>query len=250
MSKMKIMIASPTTWRANPYTINSYAYNLYMLGRAGFDVMAPRFFDESPLSEARNKAIYDPEMGLLSTDCTHIMTWDTDQVFFDSNMYNLLKVAEHTDLPVVSGWYLATTGTGTPVIFKRSKEKQLSNYDDFSYYSPYSLKEFFTGLRKTPTPFGNITQVDGIGMGLCVIKREVFEQIPYPWFLEWSPSMKRDSHHFGEDLWFCDKCAENNIPIHVADRAYVGHFGKQGYVVGIKDVQARAEYEGIKDIQL
>lgn len=250
MSNMKIMIASPTTWQANPYTVNSYAYNLYMLGKAGFDIVEPKFFDDKPLSEARNKAINDPDKGLLASDCTHVMTWDTDQVFFNSNMVNLLKVAEHTDLPVVSGWYMATTGTGTPVIFKRDKKKILGNTDDFSYYKPYKLSEFFFSLKKTPTPFGNITKVDGIGMGLCVIKREVFEQIEYPWFLEWSPNMRQDIHHFGEDLWFCDKCEEQDIPIHVADRVYVGHFAKQGFVVGIEDLQAKAELEGIKKVQI
>lgn len=249
MSDMKIMIASPTTWRANPYTINSYAYNLYWLGRAGYDVHAPMFFDESPLSEARNKAIYDPDRGLLQSDCTHVLTWDTDQVFYNNNMLTLLQIAEAMpEFEVLSGWYLATTGTGTPVVFKRSAKKELGNYNDFSEYSPYTLSELLN-LKKTPSPFGSIVEVDGIGMGLCLMKREVFEKVAYPWFLEWSPSMKHDVHHFGEDLWFCDLCAKHDIPIHVALRAYVGHFGKQGFVVGYEDLQKHAEYEGIKEVE-
>jgi hypothetical protein len=164
-------------------------------------------------------------------------------------MLTVIRAAEETGFPVVSGWYFATTGKSTPVIFKRAKEKTLGNPNDFSYYSPYTLKEFFS-LKKTPSPVGNLTEVDGIGMGLCLIRREVFEELEYPWFLEWSPIMRQDVHHFGEDLWFCDKCAKAGIPIHVADRAYVGHFGKQGFVVGIEDLQKRGKLEGIERIEL
>ena len=250
MADMKIMIASPTTWRANPYTINSYAYNLYWLGRAGYDVTAPLFFDESPLSEARNKAIYDPDRGLLASDCTHLLTWDTDQVFYNNNMLVLLDTAKAMpELEVLSGWYLATTGTGTPVVFKRTSDKPLADFNEFSDFAPYSLTELFN-LKKTPAPIGSVVKVGGIGMGLCLIKREVFEKIEYPWFLEWSPSMKQEAHHFGEDLWFCDKCEEVGIDINVALSAYVGHFGKQGFVVGYEDLKKHAEYEGLKDIKL
>jgi len=246
---MKIMIASPTTWQMNPYSLNSYAYNLYWLGRAGYDVQAPLFYDESPLSEARNAGIYDPDRGLLQSDCTHVLLWDTDQVFFNDNMLTVLEVAKTLDLPVVSGWYFPTTMTGTPVVFKRTGNKKLANYNDFSEYVTYSLREMFE-LPKTPSPLGGIVKVDGIGMGLCVIRRDVFEKIPYPWFLEWHPAMNRDVHHFGEDLWFCDLCAKYDIPVHVALRAYVGHFGKQGFVVGHRELKKQGEIEGLTYSQL
>ena len=91
-------------------------------------------------------------------------------------------------------------------------------------------------------------EVDGIGMGFVIIEKEVFERLPYPWFLEWSPSMPKTEslYRFGEDLWFSDLCKKYDIPIFVLFEGFVGHWAKTGYVVDETFWARKLQDEGFK----
>ncbi|GAI93114.1 unnamed protein product, partial [marine sediment metagenome] len=52
------------------------------------------------------------------------------------------------------------------------------------------------------------------GAGFLLVKREVFEKLPYPWF-----SFEKG----GEDLYFCDKARENGFEIWADMSVLLGH---------------------------
>ena len=85
-------------------------------------------------------------------------------------------------------------------------------YKDPSKHMPYEMKvpeELFEALA--------------IGMGVALIKMEVFEKIKKPWF-------KFDMHpegwmKQGEDAWFCSQARKVGYKIWVQPKVKVGHLG-------------------------
>ena len=58
-----------------------------------------------------------------------------------------------------------------------------------------------------------IEQVETVGFGVVLIKAEVFKQLAWPWFIQ--PWHDEAQHHVGEDIAFCMRCKEANVPIYV-----------------------------------
>jgi len=242
----KIRIVSPKGRAINPYTMSSLIYNCWEVGRQGIDIDSPRAYDEYPISRARNAALDE----FVDSDCTHMFTWDDDQIFPKGTLTRMIT----SEQPIVSGWYMARKGNLGLVVFGRKQGKDLLNYNDFNYYYPLSIRELFG--RKIPShPF--LSKVEGIGLGCALITKEaaiqlknVSKEIGKPVFLEWSPIMKPDIHAFGEDLWFSDFCAYADIPLYVHLRAFIGHWAAQGFVIGTKHLQLRAMEEGFGDFNI
>jgi hypothetical protein len=242
---VKVFIGTPTKWGINPYTHLSWGYNMGMLWRhTDYEFMYPRMYDEAPIDEARNVSVED----FKKSDADLFLTYDADQVFPPGVLLRLFKTMEVSNKPIVGGWYLARKGTGTVVVFKRATRRELGNFNNFSSYEPYSIKELLTQTKSESTPYGRLLYVDGVGFGLMLIKREVFEKMKYPYFLQWSPAMNRDIQRFGEDLWFADQCAIHNIPICINAKCFIGHWAAQGYVVADDHLLAKASMEGFTEL--
>ena len=245
----KIFVAIPKSRSINPYTASSAMYNANQLGLAGVEIVQPRFYDEKPLSRARNNSVKEFRENDAFADCTHYCCLDDDQILYSETLLKLLGV----DKPIVSAWYLARLGNIVPIVFGRLPDKQILNINDFKNYYPLSIKELIA--RKLPDL--PLAQVDGIGLGCCLMKREAVEKVhdhakklQLPMFLEWSPYMGSEDKFFGEDLWFSEMCKAAEVPIYVHLGAYIGHWAEQGFVVGLNHLKARAMQEGIIDFDL
>jgi hypothetical protein len=241
----KIFVGHPSGGSINPYTHNSLSYNLWELGKAGVVVSPPRTYDEYPLSLARIEMVND----FLESDCTHLFTYDDDQVFTRGVILRLLEANKD----IVSGWYLGRKGDLGITVFGRGKGKRLMDISDFNLYRPLSLREFY--MRKQPD--SPLIEVEGIGMGVVLISRDALEnmqklcdRMELPMFLEWSPLMEPDYHKFGEDLWFSDVAAKAGIPLYVHLGCFVGHWAKQGFVIGHQHLQKRMMKEGILEVEM
>ena len=85
-------------------------------------------------------------------------------------------------------------------------------YKDPSKHMPYEMKvpeELFEALA--------------IGMGVALIKMEVFEKIKKPWF---KFDMHKDGYMIqGEDAWFCSQARNAGYKIWVEPKVKVGHLG-------------------------
>jgi hypothetical protein len=134
---------------------------------------------------------------------THFLWLDSDHIFKPDLCCQL---ARH-DLEAVSALYYHRKGAPTPVVFTRN-EKDPTGY------------KHFTLLEIPPV----LVQVDAFGFGACLIKREVFEKVPEPWFCITSES--------GEDIAFARKAREHGIKFwldgayiiaHIGDPPIIGH---------------------------
>jgi len=242
----KVYICAPSSRAVNPYTFNSFTYNIYELVKAGYDIGEPKSFEEYPLSRARNASIED---FYDNSDCDIYFSYDDDTVFKKGD---LLRLVESTkEYPIVSGWYLARVTGRVPVVFMRSEKKKLLNERDFNYYRPVTLRELLFTLKVDEEH----SKVDAVGLGAVAMTREavgklleVSQSIGKPLFAEWSPIMPSDVHCFGEDLWFGDFCAVAEMPIHVRTTCFLGHFNGSGYVVGFRHLSSIAMREGLTEI--
>ena len=154
-----------------------------------------------PLPLKRDKIV---EMTLADPTMTHLLFVDTDSVCekpSDPNqaLQTLLQINE----PIVSALYRAKQATGfNPAMWVEAVE-------------PGTGKKGYTPIQQWT---GNWIQADTIGMGFCLIKREVFEKIPPPWF-PWErlePS---------EDFSFCVKAKAAGYKINVFTDVQVSHIG-------------------------
>lgn len=73
-----------------------------------------------------------------------------------------------------------------------------------------------------------IEQVTAVGFGVTLVRREVFEKIPKPWFdIIWTDH----GNVIGEDVAFCVKALENEIPVFVDHELsmHIGHTGTKTF---------------------
>jgi GT2 family glycosyltransferase len=68
------------------------------------------------------------------------------------------------------------------------------------------------------TAGSNWIKVDAIGLGFCLLKREVFERIPHPWF-------KWDKPAPSEDFYFCEQLIKYGYEIRVLTDVKCSHIG-------------------------
>lgn len=241
MLRPKLRIVTPSSRNIFPAVSNSLMYNVWELGKQGVEIDSPISYDEYPLSVARNTAFEE----FLDSDCTHLFTYDDDQVFPAGTLTRLLA----SDMPLVSGWYLSRAANLGLVVFGRDSRKKLLNVNDFNYYTPLSIKEL-SARRNPPTPI--FAKVDAVGMGAFLATKDAVKklmdksrEINQPLFAEWSPTMAKDIHRFGEDLWFGEFCTATGLPIYVRLDCYVYHWAAQGFVIDDSFLRNRMAQEGL-----
>ncbi len=167
------------------------------------------------LVEARNKIVKD----LLEQGATHIVFVDTDMRVPQTFLNDLMA----HDLPVVAA---NCAKRRRPISATARKE----NPDDPTKLDP---------VWPDPAKREGVEQVAVVGAAVMCIKREVFFELPYPWFN--TPWNEADQGFVGEDLFFCAQLRDNNIPLFIDHGVSwgVGHVGQ--YVYEMKDVLAERE---------
>lgn len=137
----------------------------------------------------------------LDSDAEYLWFIDTDISFVPETLDRLIEA----DLPIVSALYYGKDkrGSAFPVGNIRSGNK-------FNRVPAARLK------GKKPA------EVDGVGMGCCLIKREVLESLgvrPLWPFAE----ILYEGEPMGEDITFCVRAAERGYKSFILPTARVGH---------------------------
>lgn len=71
----------------------------------------------------------------------------------------------------------------------------------------------------------DIVEIDGSGMGCFLIKMDIFDKIPYPWF-EFKYHQKDEKWgQISEDLYFCEKLKDIGIKIYCDPKIECTHMG-------------------------
>lgn len=126
---------------------------------------------------------------------THILWLDNDHVFTPDMACYLAR----EDLDVVSALYYQRTAPYHPVVYTKD--------DTDDKYKHYPIIEVPNTL----------IEVDAVGFGALLMKRDVFDRVPEPWFTI--------DYKAGEDIAFCVKAKENGVKIHCEGRYKLGHIG-------------------------
>lgn len=165
---------------------------------------------------------------VLETDATHLMFVDSDETFVPETAIQLLR----DDLPIVSGVVYQRNPPPAPCIYKRVPDsiyhfpmaKELQ-----AWFKENSIPNF-TGpaVLSLPDEIG-IWEVDEVGTGCLMIKREVLEAIDEPRF-DVLPG-----HFWGmtTDILFCRRAKEAGFNIYADLRVQCGHLTE--YAVTARD---------------
>ena len=135
------------------------------------------------IDKVRNNAVKN----CLSGDYTHLFFLDDDTLPRPDAILRLLK----HDLPIVSGLYCRRSEPHYPIIINMNRD----NRKVLGFTYPYEMNP----------PKDKLVECDAVGAGCLLIKREVFEKMPQPWF-------KVGQYH-GEDIYFCLQAKEAGYKI-------------------------------------
>jgi predicted SAM-dependent methyltransferase len=135
-----------------------------------------------PVDEARNEIVRYAR----AAKAKYIFFMDDDVIgMATDSLVRLLGRDADGSCPIVSGVYCVKQNPPMPLIFKQG------------------FPDGFTDFK-----FGDFIEADAVGMGCCLIRTDVFDKIPEPWF---KTQRTRDlAHPVGklfdtctEDIWFC-----------------------------------------------
>lgn len=151
---------------------------------------------EYPLDLSRNNIVQKA----IKIGCEKIIFIDTDILVSVETLTKLLSY----DYDIIGGVYNLKVKPYNPLIYEQVTE---NTYIEKLLYNM------------------DVTEVDGIGIGLCVIKMSVFETLPYPWFKnEWFFEYNRYGV-LSEDLYFCREAKKKGYKIMCDPNLQATHVG-------------------------
>ena len=173
----KVAISIPTKGHVRAETM------AWVLRRANAGCDVQLVVTPLPLPHARNAQVHR----FLASDCTHLFTLDSDCVPPEDAIEKLLAY----DLPVVVAPHASIIDGETGIM---------------------ALDRVPGGYRQHH-PMSGFQRCDAVGGSGLLIRRDVFDAIPSPWFMfEFD---ERGLLSRGEDFYFCEKLAAAGIEIWV-----------------------------------
>lgn len=195
---MKIFIAVPTYETITPDTFKS----IYGLDKGGhwcvFDFV--RGYD---CATARNNIAQQT----LNEDADYVLMVDNDVVLPADALINLLEDPKDVCL----GYYAHRNAANV-----YDGKTSVCRLGEFNYTQQYPATE----LRDLAQRGIHKLQIHGGGMGCALIKADMFRQLQFPWF-DWVNY--KDRGVLSEDLYFCEQCNRNGIPVYTDTRVGCGH---------------------------
>lgn len=207
---MSVVIVTPCGSYANPFRFTRSVTNLIVYSwQQGLKVDAFGGTERMVVHWARNELATqarDKICERTGKNYTHILWLDDDHTF---NPDMLCYLARDPSKDIVSALYFGRQ-QHLPVAYVKDKNP--------SRYSHYPLI----------WPPATICEVDAVGFGACLMRRDVLERMPDPWFA-FTPEV-------GEDIYFCTHAKERGIKIWLEGRYSLGH-------IGDPEIIGRAQYE-------
>lgn len=205
---MKILIAVPTFENIYPDTFKS----IYDLDPDGHELHFD-FVRGYDCATARNRIAQKT----LDGGYDYVLMVDNDVVL----PADVLKSLTDDIRDVCLGYY---AHRDTDNIYRgRVSVCKLHQPDGIRYFnypleSEYSAEEL-QDLREGGT---YKIQIHGGGMGCAFIKADIFRRLKYPWY-DWVNYKDDNRGMLSEDLYFCELCRQDCIPVFTDSRAECGH---------------------------
>jgi hypothetical protein len=154
-------------------------------------------------------------------DYDYMMWIDSDQVWTNQDFQFLLDADED----IVAGWYKLAGTNGKGVCAGWMDRKLLVEKEGMPCFNMKLLEE---------TPINSKGLIDlakegsnydhpWIGMGFMLVKKGVFESIPYPWFYDDCLREGNIIVNKGDDISFCGKAHDAGYKIYLHKGVRVGH---------------------------
>lgn len=187
------------------------------------------------IAEARNALVRGNGTNVrkwqtMSGDWTHLLCLDADISFRPEQLQRLI---DH-NLPIVSGAYVE----------RKDNSRYCGGWYDLvpgniGKHIPRSM----TGLQK----------VDWVGAGFLLVKRHVFEKLPYPWFRhEWIHYDHEGVHYqtqSGDDLSFCLQAQKHGFNVYCdCDCVVKHHIGEEPMMPPTEQRQSQQPNEQRKTV--
>lgn len=128
---------------------------------------------------------------------THILWLDDDHVF---NPDMALVLAANGDKDMVSALYYGRTDRILPVCYVHGGDAS----DPYKHHPLVEVPEC-------------LAEVDAVGFGALLMKRDVLDRVPEPWFTI--------DFRGGEDMAFCRTAKQHGVRVFVDGRYKIGHIG-------------------------
>jgi len=136
----------------------------------------------------------------LREGCSHLIMMDTDQVYPENTILQLLS----HDVDVVGGVVHRRYPPFAPILYRGTLDK----------YQYVPDEEMYSG---------DMIEVDATGCACMLIKTEVFLDLDYPWF---EIQRKPNGKTVGEDIGFCYKLRSKGKQIYVDTSVSVDHMSE------------------------
>jgi hypothetical protein len=126
----------------------------------------------------------------VEAECTHTLWLDSDMRFPKDTIIRLLE----REQDIVCANYAKRRFPTEPIAVRKNKPGDDAEHVDRVYTDDDS-----TGL----------VEVDYCGMGVMLVKTDVYKKMDFPWFaIPWVPAAE---DYIGEDVWFCRRASENGF---------------------------------------
>ncbi len=203
---MKILIAVPTFESIYPDTFKS----IYDLDASGNELLFEyvRGYDCATARNAIARKALD-----LNVD--YVLMVDNDVVLPKDALVNLLDDLKQVCLGFYAHRDADNLYRGRTCICKL-KDNNGVKYFNYPIESEYMATEL-AELREQGV---HKIQIHGGGSGCAFISTDVFRKLKYPWY-DWVNY--RGGGMLSEDLYFCEQCKNNNIPVYTDTRVNCGH---------------------------
>lgn len=177
----------------------AYASRYFAVECADSKIAGVGASDRMYTHSAENKLVKD---FLAIPDATHLFLTEQDMILPDDTLIKLLEL----DKPIASGIYLLRDGFGQVCLYKKVftlKDNPVPHtpISVFPISTPFCIDEYGGGCP---------------GVGCVLIRREVFEQIEFPWF-----DLKEG--YYGSDMYFFTKVRDARIQVWIDPTVRCGH---------------------------
>lgn len=168
----------------------------------GVDIITGIGPSDSALSMNRNSIV---EAFLRDPAAEWLMMIDDDHTFDGRFLVDLLqRMRKRPSVPILSSLYLTKKAPFQPTIY---------GPPSFDASGRISFPCIF--LDELPT--SGVVPVYASGASGQMVRRDVYETLPYPWY------ELGQSDHVGEDMWFCHKAQKAGFGVVVDLDARMGH---------------------------
>ena len=205
---MKILIAVPTFENIMPDTFKA----IYDLDTTGHECQF-EFVRGYDCATARNHIV---QMA-LDKGVDYVLMVDNDVVLPKDALQNLLDDPKDVCLGFYAHRDADNIYRGRTCVCKLVGDNGIM-YFNYPLESEYTAEE----LRNLRESGEYKVRIHGGGMGCAMIRTDVFRRIEYPWY-DWVNYQDDHRGMLSEDLFFCEACKLNDIPIYTDSRVVCGH---------------------------